>query len=131
MTVKRRHGSIARAAAYTFRTWVIALPLAGCGSSTEAPASYQGPPLIATKADVIVTLDGKRHACVVALNNEQQGNNISCDEVVPFVRDELRLPKGSVYDIHGDKDADKAEFARVAANLKSAGYRFIGGHEEQ
>jgi hypothetical protein len=131
MKVKRRHGSIARTAAHTFRAWVIAIPLAGCGSSTEAPASYQGPPLIATKADVIVTLEGKSHACVVALNNEQQGNNISCDDVVSFVRDELRLPSGSVYDIHGDKDADKAQVARVGAALKGAGYRFIGGHEEQ
>lgn len=131
MKVKRRHGSIARTAAHTFRVLVIAIPLAGCGSSTEAPASYQGPPLIAAKADVIVTLDGKQHVCVVALNNEQQGNNIACDDVVAFVKDELRLPSGSVYDIHGDKDADKAEVARVAAGLKGAGYRFIGGHEEQ
>jgi hypothetical protein len=131
MKLKRRRGSVARTAVHTFRTLVLAVPLAGCGSSTEAPASYQGPPLIATKADVIVTLDGEHHGCVVALNNEQQGNNISCDDVVPFVRDELRLPGGSVYDIRGDKGADKAEIARVGANLKGAGYRFIGGHEEQ
>jgi hypothetical protein len=105
--------------------------LAGCGSSTEAPAPYQGPPLIAAKADVIVTLDGKQHVCVVALYNEQQGNSIACDDVVAFVRDELRLPSRSVYDIHGDKNADQAELARVAASLKAAGYRFIGGHEEE
>jgi hypothetical protein len=130
MKIKRRHGSIATYAVHIFRALAIVVPLAGCGSSTETPAPYQGPPLIASKADVIVTIDAKGHACLVALNNEQQGNNISCDDLIPFVRDELRLPSGSVYDIHGDKDADKAEVARVGALLKGAGYRFIGGHEE-
>jgi hypothetical protein len=109
----------------------MAVPLAGCGSSTNAPASYQGPPLIAAKADVSVTLDGKSHTCVVALNNEPQGNTIPCDDVVPFLRDELRLPKGSIYDILGEHDAEKTEVARVATHLKDAGYRFIGGHDEQ
>lgn len=105
--------------------------LASCGSSTDAPASYQGPPLIAAKADVIVTLDGKSHTCVVALNAEPQGNNIACNDVVSFVKDELRLPSGAIYDIHGDHDADQAEIGRVGTNLKAAGYRFIGGHEER
>ena len=109
---------------------VVTASLASCGSSTEAPAAYQGPPLIAAKADVIVTLDGKSHTCIVALNNEPQGNNIACNDVVPFVKDELRLPSGAIYDIHGDHDADKAEIGRVGNNLKAAGYRFIGGHEE-
>ena len=49
MTVKRRQGSIASTVAHTFRTWVIALPLAGCGSSTEAPASYQGPTIATSR----------------------------------------------------------------------------------
>jgi hypothetical protein len=47
--------------------------------------------------------------------------------VVPFVRDELRLPSGSIYDIRTIPDVDEAEMASVGANLKAAGYRFIGG----
>jgi protein-tyrosine-phosphatase len=108
----------------------IVASLASCGSSTDAPASYQGPPLIASKADVIVTLDRKNQTCIVALNNEEQGNNIACGDVVPFVKDELRLARGAIYDIRGGQEADKAEISRVAASLKAAGYRFIGGHEE-
>jgi hypothetical protein len=116
---------------HTLCAWAIAVLLAGCGSSTEAPAAYQGPPLIAAKPDAIVTLDAKSHLCVVALSNEQQGNSIPCDDVVPFLKDELRMAPGSIYDIHADQGADPAQLARLSANLKSAGYRFIGGHEER
>lgn len=116
---------------HLFCALAIAVPLAGCGSSTEAPAAYQGPPLIAAKPDAIVTLDAKTHLCVVALSSEQQGNSIPCDDLIPFLKDELRVAPGSIYDIHADQGTDPAQFARVAANLKSAGYRFIGGHEER
>src|SRR5271170_6615353 len=114
------YNSAMRGAYHVLCVWVMAASLPGCGSSTDAPASYQGPPLIAAKADVIVTLVGKSHTCIVALNNEPQGNNIACDDVVPFVKDELRLPSGAIYDIHGDHDADKAEIGRVGTNLKAA-----------
>src|SRR5882672_8590582 len=71
--------------------------LAGCGPSADTPVPV--PPPIAARSDVIVTFDGERHACVVALYSEAQGSAISCEDVVPFVRDELRLPSGSIYDI--------------------------------
>jgi hypothetical protein len=64
---------------------------------------------------------------VVALFSEAQGSTISCGDVVPFVRDELRLPSGSIYDIRTIPDVDEAEMSSVGASLKSAGYRFIGG----
>jgi hypothetical protein len=47
--------------------------------------------------------------------------------VVPFLEEQLRLPSGSVYDIQAAAVADEPEMAPVAANLKQAGYRFIGG----
>ena len=109
----------------------MAVALAGCGSSTEAPASYQGPPLIAAKPDAVVRLDAKAHLCVVSLSNEQQGNSIPCDDIVPFLKDELRVAPGAIYDIHADQGVDGAQLAHVSANLKGAGYRFIGGHEER
>ncbi len=77
---------------------------------------------------MIVTLDGGRHACVVALPTEPQGSIIPCAEVVAFIRDELRAASGAVYDIRGTADADDAEMVRVGTVLNDAGYRFIGGH---
>jgi hypothetical protein len=97
--------------------------LAACGPSANSPVS----PPIAARPDVIITFDGKRHACVIALYSEAQGSAVSCDDVVPFVRDELRLPSGSIYDIRTIADFDEAVKARVGASLKGAGYRFIGG----
>ena len=99
--------------------------LAGCGSSTNTPVP--APPPIAAKPDVTITIDGERHACVVALASEAQGSAIVCSDVVPFVRDELRLPSGSIYDIRAIPDLNQAEMAKVEEKLKAAGYRFIGG----
>jgi hypothetical protein len=98
---------------------LIPLLLAACG-----PASA---PKIAEKADVTITLDGKRQACVVALAKEALGSAVPCAEVVPFVRDELRLPSGSIFDMVTVANADEAQVASVGAHLKGAGYRFIGG----
>lgn len=99
--------------------------LAGCGSSANNPVAE--PPPIAAQPDVIVTIDGERHECTAALFREPHGSTISCDDVVPFVRDELRLPKGSIYDLRTISNVDEAQMAKVGAGLQSAGYRFIGG----
>ncbi|HLW24843.1 MAG TPA: hypothetical protein VKT22_10830 [Steroidobacteraceae bacterium] len=97
------------------RVGTCALALAGCGASS--PAGH------VASADVLVTFDGKRHACVVALKDEPQGSSVSCDEVVPFVRDELRLPSGAHYDTRTVASFDQATIARVEAGLKGAGYQ--------
>ena len=76
---------------------------------------------------MIVTVDGKRHACVVALYSEAQGSTISCEDVVAFVKDELRLASGSIYDIRANSDADETVRAGVESSLTGAGYRFFGG----
>ena len=102
------------------------LLLIGCGSSSNAPAP--SPPAMAAKADVIITFDGERHTCVVALSSEAQGSIIPCADVIPFMRDELRLASGSIYDTRVIGKADEAEVAKTTQNLKDAGYRFIGGH---
>jgi hypothetical protein len=101
--------------------------IAGCGSSSNTAV----PPRIAAKADVVIAFDGRNHACVVALSSEEQGSTVPCGEVVPFVRDELRVPSGAIYDTRTISQTDKAEMARVADNLKGAGYRFIGGHADR
>jgi len=101
--------------------------LAACGQSEKTPPPLPPAPPIAAKADVIVTLDAGGHDCKVALYSEAQGSTISCDDVVPFVRDELRVPSGAIYDIRQSPDGGAAEMAKVEASLKGAGYRFIGG----
>ena len=98
--------------------------LAACGSSSNQTAA-SSPPVV-TKPDVIVTFDGKRHACLVALPSEQQGSEVSCKEIVSFVKDELRVPSGSAYGIRVVPDFDPAERAGAESALKDAGYRFVG-----
>jgi hypothetical protein len=90
--------------------------LAACGSGSDVPAPK-------SKADVTVTLDEVHHVCNVALSNEAQASSIPCADVASFLRDELRLPSGAVYDLHGAQKADSAELADISAKLKSAGYR--------
>jgi hypothetical protein len=100
----------------------IPILLVGCGSSST-------PPKLAERPDVIITLDGKRHTCVVALEKEPQGSTVPCKEAVSFVKDELRVPSGSIYDIHTVANVDSAEIASVRDALNGAGYRFIGGRK--
>jgi hypothetical protein len=76
-----------------------------------------------------VTFDGKRRKCAVKLSSEAQGSSISCDDVVPFVKEELRLPSGSFYDIRTSSDGDEGELAKIHASLNSAGYRQAGGSQ--
>src|SRR6202142_1342834 len=80
--------------------------LVGCGSSST-------PPKIAERPDVVITLDGKRHACVVALDKEPQGSTVPCKEAVSFVKDELRVQPGAIYDIRTVANVDNAEIASV------------------
>ena len=102
------------------------LLLIGCGSASNAPAPVSA--AIAAKPDVTITFDGERHSCVVALSSEAQGSILPCADVIPFMRDELRLASGSIYDTRVIGKPDEAEVAKTTQNLKDAGYRFIGGH---
>lgn len=103
-----------------FACALVQLFIAGCGRSANAPASSP-----AAKPDVTVTIDGKQHTCVVALHTEAQGSIISCGDVVSFVRDELRLPGGSICDIRTVPVVDETETTRVGNSLEKAGYRVI------
>ncbi len=114
------------------RTWSSALPLfsamtglwllGGCGQSAHPPTVSSEP---ATRAGVIVTFDEKSHGCLVALSSEAQGSAVGCNEVVPFIRDELRVPVGAAYDIRATSTTDAALVAKVEADLKGAGYRSL------
>jgi hypothetical protein len=95
--------------------------LTGCGQSSKDAAPAAAP--AASRADVTVTFDGKRHKCLVALSSEAQGSSIACGDVVSFVREELRVPGGAMYDIRKIPDVDETEVAKVSADLNNAGYR--------
>jgi hypothetical protein len=99
------------------------LLLEGCGPAANAPVAAPPP---AVKADVIVTIDGQRHACSVALSSEAQGSTVACDDAAPFIKDELRVPSGGTYDIRTVPDVDKAEVAKLENGLKNAGYHAAG-----
>ena len=98
--------------------------VSSCGQSARSPVPAAAP--AASRAEVTVTFDGKRRKCVVALSSEAQGNSISCGDVVSFIREELRVPSGAIYDIRKIPDVDETEVAKVSADLNSAGYRFVG-----
>jgi hypothetical protein len=98
--------------------------LTGCGSSTDAPAPVSS--TIGAKPDVVVTVDGARHACVVALASEAIGSIIPCDEVVSFAREQLRVASGSTFDVRTASGGDITQAAKAEADLKDAGYRFVG-----
>jgi hypothetical protein len=105
-----------------FVSIAVAALLASCGPNSV--------PKIAERPDATITIDGKHHTCVVALLKEAQGSAVPCGDVVPFLRDELRLQAGSVYDIRTVPDIDEKELASLGANLKGGGYRFIGGRDD-
>jgi uncharacterized metal-binding protein len=98
--------------------------LTGCGQSARNPAPAAAP--AASRADVIITFDGKHRKCVVALSSEPQGSTISCGEVASFVTDQLRVASGAGYEVRKIPDVDETEVAKVRADLNSAGYRLVG-----
>ena len=95
-----------------FGVCMVPMVLGGCGP--------------AERPDATVTIDGVRHACVVALHDEAHGSTVPCGDVAAFLRDELRLASGSSCDVRTVSDVDAAEVTRVDASLKAAGYRSIG-----
>jgi hypothetical protein len=102
------------------------LLLIGCGSSNNAAAPVTA--AMTAHPAAIITFDGERHMCVVALSSEAQGSIVPCADLVPFIRDELRLASGSIYDTRTIGKFDAAEMAKTTQNLNDAGYRFNGGH---
>jgi hypothetical protein len=103
--------------------------LDGCGGSSDHSDPAAAP--IAAKPDVLITIDGKQHACVVALYSEEHGSAIPCDDLVRFLKDELKVQSGSIYDMRTVPVVSEVEMTSVAASLKSAGYRFIGGPHDK
>jgi hypothetical protein len=104
---------------------VVLMLLSGCGRA-NSPAS---PPSAAAKPDIVVTVDGEHHTCVVAKYAEPTGSTIGCADVVSFVKDELRVRAGSSYELHGPAATDRVEADKTKAALDAAGFKFVGGLE--
>ena len=96
--------------------------VAACGSQSAGPATNVASSPTAEKADVTIVVDGARHACVVSLLREAQGSSIPCNEVIAFIKEELRVASGSSYDLrlHG---AAESEAASLRNSLRGAGFR--------
>jgi hypothetical protein len=126
MTVHNRSRADTMTTPYSLAgTIAILMSLHGCGSSSNSPVAVS--PRIAAKPDVVIAIDGEKHTCLVALASEEQGSAVACSDVVSFARDELRVPKGAIYNIRTVAHVEAADVAKVAADLNGAGYRFIGG----
>jgi hypothetical protein len=96
----------------------------GCGAPGNAPTSALSQ--VGNKADVLLTLDGVHHLCVVALSQEEQGSSIGCSDIVSFLKDELRVPIGATIALRTTPETGKADSASVRETLENAGYRFVG-----
>jgi hypothetical protein len=96
---------------------VVLMLLSGCGRA-NSPAA---PPSAAAKPDIVVTVDGEHHTCVVAKYAEPTGSTIGCADVVSFVKDELR--------VRGPAATDRVEADKTKAALDAAGFKFVGGLE--
>ena len=116
-------GRAARSFRGVFLSGFVPLLAGGCGASSGTP------PKLAERPDVIITLDGTRHSCLVALEKEPQGSAVPCKDAVSFVKEELRVPRGSIYDIRTVATVGDSEIASVRDALNDAGYRFIGGRK--
>lgn len=102
------------------------LLLVACGSRSDGSSSKAALPPTGEKADVTILFDGSQPACVVSLASEAQGSSIPCKDVAAFVSDELRVARGSSYELRMRGAADP-EVARVRASLEGAGYRPVSG----
>jgi hypothetical protein len=118
--IKARVTGVGRTAAFI----AASVFLAACGAPNNAPTSPS--PQAARKADVLVTLDGVHHACVVTLSKEEHGNSIACSDIIPFLKNELRLSAGATYDVRTTPETSDAESTSVRESLQTAGYRFVG-----
>jgi hypothetical protein len=98
--------------------------VAACGASNNAPTSVL--PQSANKADVLVTLDSVHHECMVTLSKEEHGNSIACGDIIPFLKDELRLPTGATFDVRTTQEVSKADSGNLRKSLSAAGYRSVG-----
>jgi hypothetical protein len=107
-----------------FLTISIAATLVGCGHSVPSPIQATSP---APTPDVIVTMDGPHHTCVVAKYNEMHSQAIDCTAVASYFRDELGLSGGTFYDLRTIPDVSEVDMTYLQASLGSAGYHLIGG----
>lgn len=104
----------------------VLISLAGCGRSSNSPSS---PPPGAAKPDIIVTVDGEHHACVVTKYGEPTGSTIGCSDVVAFVKDELRVRDGASYELRSSSSADRVEANKIKAVLDGVGFQFVARPE--
>jgi hypothetical protein len=78
-------------------------------------------------ADALVTFNGPKNTCEVALRGSVSAQAMPSGEVVPYLVDEVKLPKGALFDIVTIPNVNVAEYEQVMAALKAAGYKRVPG----
>jgi hypothetical protein len=97
----------------------------GCARPTVAPTDSS--PADGTVPDAVITINGERHVCIVAVKDRSPDHWMACDAVVAFLQDEIKLRAGAVYDIRTVPDVDEADIHRLSKGLKIAGYHYLQG----
>ena len=94
--------------------------LASCGRhSTDGE--------VASAPDIVVTFDGPTGACEVSKAGDANKRWMPCLQVPSYLMNTLKIPPGSLFDYKTIPDVNVAEFERVMAELKAAGYQLTPG----
>jgi hypothetical protein len=75
-----------------------------------------------SKPAFILTFDGPAHACRVTLSDTSVTKAMPCSQVVLYLSNELKLPKGSSFDWRTITDVDEHEYTQTLKALTEAGY---------
>jgi hypothetical protein len=75
-----------------------------------------------TKAAFILIFDGPVHACQVTSSGTSVTKAMPCSQVLPYLINELRLPKGSYFDWWTITDVDEHEYTQTLKALAEGGY---------
>ena len=78
------------------------------------------------KADVLITFNGPKNICEVALVGATP-KPLPCTQVVSYLVNDLKLPKGALFDVKTIPDVNVSEYESVMAALKTAGYNLTPG----
>ena len=79
------------------------------------------------KPDFVLTFDGPRGNCRVALASQEGVEILPLSKVVGFLRTVPSISGASRFEVITIPDVDVAEYDAVLAGLKAAGYRMTPG----
>ena len=79
------------------------------------------------KADAVVTFNGPAKCCEVLVAGDSVPQSMPCLQVVSYLAQQRKLPRGACVDWQTIPDVDVAEFDLVMSALREAGYQQSSG----